>query len=133
MATPHHVLDKLSLLTFEPLSTTCSMCGKVAHIAYYRPIRGSTIVRFGLCVCYTPQHEQESVIEAEPGMEPAPAPPRQRRKKIPETVMEDPELGVNVSLDDSGEASSEKIDAREGISSAKPKRIRRIEEPKPKR
>jgi hypothetical protein len=47
--------------------------------------------------------------------------------------MEDPELGVNVSLDDSGEASSEKIDAREGISSAKPKRIRRVEEPKPQR
>jgi len=45
----------------------------------------------------------------------------------------DPELGVNVSPDDSGEVSSEKIDAGEGILSAKPKRIRRVEEPKPKR
>jgi hypothetical protein len=43
--------------------------------------------------------------------------------------MEDPELGVNVSPDDWGEALSEKIDAREGIFSAKPKRIRRVEEP----
>jgi len=47
--------------------------------------------------------------------------------------MEDPELGVNVSPDASGEASSEKIDAGEGISSAEPERIRRVEEPKPKR
>jgi hypothetical protein len=94
---------------------------------------GSIILRFGLCVCYTPQQEQESLIGAEPGVEPVPAPHRQRRKKIPETVMEDPKLGVNVSLDDSGEASSEKIDARKDISSAKPKRIRRVEESKPKR
>jgi hypothetical protein len=43
--------------------------------------------------------------------------------------MADPELGVNVSPDDSGVASSEKIEAREGFSSAKPKRIRRVEEP----
>ena len=31
----HHALDKLSLQTFEPLSTTCLTCGKAAHIAYH--------------------------------------------------------------------------------------------------
>jgi hypothetical protein len=35
MARPHHALDKLSLQTFEPLSTTCLPCGKAAHIAYH--------------------------------------------------------------------------------------------------
>jgi hypothetical protein len=85
------------------------------------------------CYAILPQQEQESEIGAEPSVESAPAPPRQRRKKIPATVMEDPELGLNVSLDDSGEASSEKIDAGEGISSVKPKRIRRAEEPRRKR
>ncbi|GHO93793.1 hypothetical protein KSF_038410 [Reticulibacter mediterranei] len=35
MARPHHALDKLSLQTFEPLSTTCLTCGKAAHIAYH--------------------------------------------------------------------------------------------------
>jgi hypothetical protein len=35
MARPHHTLDKLSLQTFEPLSSTCLTCGKAAHIAYH--------------------------------------------------------------------------------------------------
>lgn len=35
MARPHHALDKLSLQTFEPLSTACLTCGKAAHIAYH--------------------------------------------------------------------------------------------------
>ncbi len=35
MARPHHALDKVSLQTFEPLSPTCLMCGKAAHIAYH--------------------------------------------------------------------------------------------------
>lgn len=43
MARPHHALDKLSLQTFEPLSTTCLTCGNAAHIAYHRQRTVSTL------------------------------------------------------------------------------------------
>ncbi len=35
MARPHHTLGTVSLHTCEPLSPTCLMCGKAAHIAYH--------------------------------------------------------------------------------------------------
>ncbi len=35
MARPHHPSDKIPLQMLEPLSPTCLMCGKAAHIAYH--------------------------------------------------------------------------------------------------
>ena len=35
MARPHTVSNTFPLLTLEPLSTTCLMCGKAAHISYH--------------------------------------------------------------------------------------------------
>ena len=35
MARPHVVSNTLPLLTLEPLSPTCLVCGKAAHIAYH--------------------------------------------------------------------------------------------------
>ena len=35
VARPHHTLDKIPFQILEPLSPTCLMCGKAAHIAYH--------------------------------------------------------------------------------------------------
>jgi hypothetical protein len=77
--------------------------------------------------------EQEIVIQAEPGAEPGPEPPRRRRKKTPETVVEEatPEVKALSSL--KGEESSGLIDAADATSPTQPKRTRRVGERKPKR
>ena len=78
--------------------------------------------------------EQGSLTQAEPGMEPAPAPPKRGRRKKTETpVGEDSEPRVNILQDTRGETSSGLTDAEGVISSPKPKRTRRVGEPTPKR
>jgi hypothetical protein len=66
--------------------------------------------------------EQGSVTQAEVAVEPVPAPPkRERRKKSAEPRAQD------------GETTARQIDAEGSISSPKPKRTRRVGEPKLKR
>jgi len=55
------------------------------------------------------------------------------RKKPPETVVVNAETEVKVQLPRSGEALSEPIDAGTAIPLTKPKRARRVGEPKPQR
>jgi hypothetical protein len=59
MARPSHASDQLSPQIFEPLSTTCLMCGKAAHIAYHTQRTVTTLTgrhRFHLSVrrCISP-------------------------------------------------------------------------------
>ncbi len=78
--------------------------------------------------------EQGIVTQAEAGVESAPAPPKRgRRKKTEAQVVEDGETGVKRQSQDESEASRALIDAQNVVSSSKPKRTRRVGEPKPKR
>jgi hypothetical protein len=79
-----------------------------------------------------PGQEQGSVIQAESGAEPAPAPPKRRQKKAEAKVLEDNVERVKAPSVGSGEARG-LIDAEEAVSPTKPKRTRRVGEPKPKR
>jgi AAA domain len=60
-------------------------------------------------------------------------PPKRRRKKADAPPMEDPESRATTTASTSTETASELIDAKSSVSSPKPKRTRRIGEPKPKR
>jgi hypothetical protein len=60
-------------------------------------------------------------------------PPKRRRKKADAPPMEDPESRATTTSSTSTETASELIDAKSSVTSPKPKRTRRIGEPKPKR
>lgn len=60
MARPLHALLKLPLQTFEPLSTTCLVCGNAAHIAYHTERTVATLtgrhhLRLAVCRCISPE------------------------------------------------------------------------------
>ncbi len=80
-----------------------------------------------------PDQEPGSVIQAEAGEAPALDPPKRRRKKTPETVVEEAATEVRAPSSMNGEESSEPIDAGTVVLPPKPKRTRRVGEPKPQR
>jgi energy-coupling factor transporter ATP-binding protein EcfA2 len=82
-----------------------------------------------------PDQEQGSVTGAEKDAEPAPGQvaPKRRRKKTETLVGEDPEPHVTVPSKDESEASLGLLDTGDAASPPKPKRSRRVGEPKPKR
>jgi len=77
--------------------------------------------------------EQGSAPQADPGVGSVPAPPRRRRKKTETPVVEGGETSVKGQFQDESEASRTLTDAPDAVSSPKPKRTRRVGEPKPKR
>jgi hypothetical protein len=77
---------------------------------------------------------QGNVLQAEPGVEPVPAPPKRgRRKKSSEPESQDGETHFKAPSTLESETAARQIDARSSISPPKPKRTRRVGEPKPKR
>ena len=60
-------------------------------------------------------------------------PPKRRRKKTEVPVVDDPETRVVALSSTSTKASSKLTDNPDAVSSPKPKRTRRVGEPKPKR
>jgi hypothetical protein len=80
-----------------------------------------------------PDEELASGGQAEPGAVPAPVPPKRRRKKTAETVVESAETDGKAPPSMSGVAVSEPIAAGTEVSPTKSKRTRRVGEPKPKR
>ena len=72
-------------------------------------------------------------IQAEGGEAPAPDPPKQRRKKTRDSVVEAAEVGVQAPSSMKEEEASESSPVSDAVSPTKPKRTRRVGEPKPKR
>ncbi len=76
---------------------------------------------------------QESITEVSLGEAKAVDPPKRRRKKTGDPVGEDVKASVKIPSQTVAEASLEQVDAGSPVLPTKPKRTRRVGEPKPKR
>jgi hypothetical protein len=79
------------------------------------------------------EQELGSSIQAEAGEAPALDPPKQRRRKTRDSAVEAAELGIQAPSSRKGEEASESSPVGDAVSPTKPKRTRRVGEPKPKR
>ncbi len=80
-----------------------------------------------------PDQDQGSVVQAEAGEAPVLDPPKRRRKKTSETAIEDAATEVRASSSMKREESPGSSPAGNAVSPTKPKRTRRVGEPKPQR
>jgi hypothetical protein len=81
-----------------------------------------------------PAPESGSMVQAESGETPLAAPPRRgRKKKTADEAGATVETEVKTSPESSGNAKHPSTDSETGVPPAKPKRTRRVGEPKPKR
>jgi hypothetical protein len=81
----------------------------------------------------SPHQEPARVGQAEPGAVPAPVTPKRRRKKTEETVVDSAGTEDKAAASPNKAGGVEPIDVGKAASPTKPKRPRRVGEPKPKR
>lgn len=81
----------------------------------------------------SPDQEPANVSQAESAAVPAPVPPKRRRKKTGEAMVESPGTEDQAAASMNQAGGAEPIEGGKAASPAKPKRPRRVGEPKPRR